>query len=103
MALRCQPGDLAVVIEGSATGSFVTVLTRGEDHPLHGWPSWHCRVMAPTEVTLIGYAPNGRTRKLAEKIMPAGGTVLFCDKELKPIRPPPKATPAPPREVEMTA
>lgn len=102
--LRCWPGALAVVIEGSARGTFVTVLTRGEDHPVTGRPSWHCKVMAPTEVTLVAHMPGGRVRVVAHKITPAGGTVLFCDCELQPIKPPPipLAFPAPSRELELT-
>ena len=99
MTLRCKPGDLAVCIEGTATGTFVTVVEPGVPHPFTGLPSWACKVRTPTRVTLVDVRTN---RAIRSTTAPAGSLVQFLDKELQPIRPkrPPIAIPAPPEKVE---
>jgi hypothetical protein len=97
--LRCKPGDLALVVEGSAIGTFVTVKEPGILHPIHRLPSWICTVSAPCKVTLIeAYT----MRVIRHSIAPAGSLVQFLDRELQPIRPPPApiAIPAPPQALE---
>lgn len=101
MALRCQPGDMAVVVNGPMSGLFVTVLYRGPDHPVFRLPAWHCRVSARCAITHISILDG---RVLDSGHVRAGAVVMFCDQELQPIRPPrpPEATPAPPIELEHT-
>lgn len=98
MALRCAPGDMAVCIEGTATGTFVTVKEPGHPHPFTGLPSWLCVVRTPTRVTLVDVRTN---RKVRNGVVPAGSLVQFLDRELWPIRPPrpPIAIPAPSEEL----
>jgi hypothetical protein len=99
MALRCRPGDLAVVVEGGCVGLFVTVVAPGPPHPIARVASWQCRVSAPCPVTCVTLEGAVVVR---ETTLPAGSMVLFCDRELQPIRPPcpPIAIPAP--ELETT-
>lgn len=102
MPLRCRPGDLAVVIWGSATGTFVDVLHRGPNHPHYrSLPSWECKVRTGCEVSLVDMETG---RVLMVHRVPAGHHALFTDNSLQPIRPPPipKALPAPPAELELT-
>jgi hypothetical protein len=96
MTLRCKPGDLALVIEGSNTGAFVDVLRRGDDHPHNKLPAWVCRIKADMMVTRVV-----NRRAVGEWVLPAGETAHFCDNILQPIRPgaPPLAIPAP--EIEL--
>ena len=89
MALRCKPGDMAVCIEGSAVGTFVTVKERGTDHPHTHLPSWVCIVATPTKVTLVDIRTN---RNIRHEVVPAGSPVQFLDRELQPIRPAPAPT-----------
>jgi hypothetical protein len=102
MALRCKPGDMAVCIEGSAVGTFVTVKEAGTPHPFNGLPSWVCLVRTPCRVTLVDSRTN---RTIRHGVAPAGSPVQFLDRELQPIRPtaPPEtiAIPAPPQAAEL--
>ena len=97
--MRCRPGDLALVIEGQNTGAFVDVLRLGAYHPVDGLPAWECRTKADMMVTTVDMK---KRKVLGTRLLPAGGTAMFCDYILWPIRPPktPTAIPAPPIELE---
>lgn len=84
-ALRCKPGDMAVCIEGTAVGTFVTVKEAGHPHPHTGLPSWVCIVRTPCKVTLTDIR-TGRT--IRHGYAQPGDPVQFLDRELQPIRPP---------------
>lgn len=96
-ALRCKPGDFAVCVMGTASGTFVTVLERGPDHPLLGWPAWACRVAAPCKATKVNMVTG---RRMSHFTTQPGAIVLFCDRELQPIKPPPVPETLPPLEIE---
>ena len=97
--MRCQPGDLALVIAGDNVGAFVDVLRLGENHPIDGRPAWECRIKAEMMVTSVDMK---RRRIMGQHRLPAGEIAMFCDDILWPIRPPktPQAIPAP--ELETT-
>lgn len=98
MALRCRPGDIAVVLSGDGCGAFVDVLRRSPDHPMTGEAAWECRVKAPMPVTRVDMV---RRRVIDKRVIPAGETAMFVDNNLQPIRPPapPLAIPAPPIDI----
>jgi hypothetical protein len=101
MALRCRPGDIAVVLSGDGCGAFVDVLQRSPDHPLSGEAAWECRIKAPMLVTIV----DMKRRRIVDKlVIQPGETAMFVDSSLQPIRPPapPTAIPAPPIELECT-
>jgi len=87
-----------VCIRGTAVGTFVTVHSRTR-HPQDPVEiAWNCIVSAECEA--IRSFPNGSRRTLK---VPRGSNVIFLDRHLQPIRPPPipEQTPAPP--IEETA
>ena len=105
MELRCVPGDLAVILRGEGAGVFVDVLRRAKDQPISGLPSWEVRLKAPVRCSIVAYGhPHKPPRIVKYTEVPAGEVACIPDNNLQPIRPPapPKAIPAPPREVETT-
>jgi len=102
--MRCRVGDLAVILRGEGAGVFVDVLVRAPDEPGTGHPAWIVRLKAPVRCTLMLYQRGGAPTRIRIVNVPAGGEACIRDDNLQPIRPsaPPKATPAPPREVETT-
>ena len=105
MTLRCKPGDLAVVIRGSASGTFVEVIELYDDpvynaiKGVEGYPTWVCHTKGPCLVALV--SPYSM-RVVGEALAPAGSSVMFKDRDLQPIRPPRQrlTRPAPPVTLE---
>jgi len=89
MALRCRPGDLAVVIVGVNAGAFVDVVERAPDHPVTHRPAWFCRSRSELDVTLVD---QGTGRIVDSRRVPPGVEACFEDTDLQPIRPPGKGT-----------
>ena len=98
MRLRCRPGDMAVVVKGSAVGTFVDVIML-VDVPIEKHPTWECCIKGPCRVAIVHPVT---LRIVGEGIAPVGTLVLFKDNELQPIRPPKNriASPAPPVTLE---
>lgn len=103
MTLRCEPGDIAVILRGAGQGVFVDVLRRAQDEPGTGAPAWECRIHGPMEATGVLHTPFGNVIMGTGKAHP-GDVIGIPDNVLQPIRPrkPPQASPAPSRELEYT-
>ena len=99
MTLRCKPGDLAVVIRGSASGAFVEVIEPYDGPAVEDLPTWVCHTKGGCLVALV--SPYS-LKVVGEAIAPPGSTVMFRDRDLQPIRPPRQrlSKPAPPVTME---
>lgn len=94
---RCEVGDMAVCIGGSAVGTFVHVEAPSMHPQEPDAPAWVCRIAG--DCRCVQHMGLFEMRIIAKR----GELVTFLDRHLQPIRPPktPIAIPAPP--IEETA
>jgi len=110
-ALRCKPGDIAMIIGPPgdlAIGAYVDVLQRAPDHPEEHLPAWMCKVHSRMTCTTIvtirlPFFAGGEIRRMRTGYTEPGDVVCICDCYLQPLRPPAKTkdVPAPPVELEL--
>lgn len=91
----CRQGDLAVVIRGENSGTFVKVL-RSVPTPRFSGVAWECHASAPVRASVY-FMVTGQFVENVE--VPPGMPVCFYDRDLDPIRPAPEQATLPDREL----